>query len=554
MWRWPLSAGGGLTVGQYARLLTGLLWFAWADWVTTSTDRGFIPFLAVLLAATSIAVMALAVTVRGEAAQRRFDQVLLIGSVAIVALVGAAGASTRALGTDEVALDQGAAIRLLHGINPYTADLSFALHQFGVSVGTVTLNGGIVSTASYPPLSFLLYVPAVALLGVNSYASELVNLACWGVAAMVLWRLTAARVRAWLPLFFALPVFFGPVTGGNVDTLALPFVLVALFSWDRYGDPAERGVARWIGPVALGAACAVKQNPWLLVPFLTIGVALEARARRHDWLRTAARYASTVGVVFLVLNLPFIVWNPGAWVSKLLLPVTGGLIPSGIGPVDLMRSYGIGGGNLALFTVAALCARAAALLLYVWRYASLKRLVPLLPLAALMVSSRSLTTYFAFSVPALAVAASSVRGVDAHVFDGRLRTILGRSGAVCAAASVTFLGGALLTPAPLHLTVVRATETSALFTAQVRVDNRDGRALSPHFVLAQGRDFRVPLTMAGGPQTLQGQSSATYILTAPAQTSMLQPGNAFQVQAVTASPGTISVTPAQQAPPVSALR
>ncbi len=45
--------------------------------------------------------------------------------------------------------------------------------------------------------------------------------------------------------------------GGVTDSLYLPFVLLAVWRWDRYRDPDERGTARWAGPLALGAAMAV---------------------------------------------------------------------------------------------------------------------------------------------------------------------------------------------------------------------------------------------------------------------------------------------------------
>jgi uncharacterized membrane protein len=530
------------------------MWFAWADWSTTSADHGFVPFFAVTLAAASLAIMALAVTVRSDAGQQRLDLLLLVGSVAIVTLVGAAGASSRPLGSDEIALDQGSAIQLLHGVNPYTADLSFALHQFGVSVGTVTLDGGVVSSASYPPLSFLLYVPAIAVLGANSYASELVNLACWSLAAAVLWRLTAPRVRAWVPLFFALPVFFGPVTGGNVDTLALPFVLIALFSWDGFGDPEERSIARWIGPLALGAACAIKQNPWLLAPFLTIGVAIEARARGQDWRRITARYTSMAAGAFLLFNLPFMVWGPSAWLTKVLLPFTGGLIPSGVGPVDLIRAYGVGGGNLALFSAAAASALAGSVLLYVRHYSTLKRVLPLLPLAALLVSTRSLSTYFAFSVPAIAVCAASVRSRNKSVVGARTLRISRAGATMCAAASLAFLVGALATPAPLRLSVLGAHSSATSFTTEVHIDNHSGSTLAPHFVLAEGRDFRVPLVVVSGPPSVPAMGSATYALEVSEQQSMLRAGDAIQIQALTSSPATMSVTPPLTLPAASAFR
>src|SRR5438270_7490547 len=108
--------------------------------------------------------MVLGVTVTGERAQRRLDIYLLAGSVLIVALSGVGAVTSGSFTTDEIALNQGAAATLLHGANPFTSDLSWTLSQYGISGGSFTLDGGLVTSQTYPSLSFLLYVPAVALI------------------------------------------------------------------------------------------------------------------------------------------------------------------------------------------------------------------------------------------------------------------------------------------------------------------------------------------------------------------------------------------------------
>ena len=59
----------------------------------------------------------------------------------------------------------------IHGVNPYVMNFAYALHSFGTaSGGTMTLHGTLVSSISYPSLSFLLYVPLVAIAGGHTYA------------------------------------------------------------------------------------------------------------------------------------------------------------------------------------------------------------------------------------------------------------------------------------------------------------------------------------------------------------------------------------------------
>ena len=68
-------------------------------------------------------------------------------------------------GTDEIAFDQYAAQLVLHGMNPYVHSMAPAFSLFHVSPDgyTFLLNGQPVTSLSYPALSFLFYVPFLAL-------------------------------------------------------------------------------------------------------------------------------------------------------------------------------------------------------------------------------------------------------------------------------------------------------------------------------------------------------------------------------------------------------
>src|SRR5690606_34378533 len=61
-----------------------------------------------------------------------------------------------------------------------------------------------------------------------------------------------------------------------------------------------------------GLACAIKQNVWLLAPFLLI------RAWRSGGRREAARFALVSAGVFLLINLPFILMDPRQWLTGVL--------------------------------------------------------------------------------------------------------------------------------------------------------------------------------------------------------------------------------------------
>jgi len=115
------------------------------------------------------------------------------------------------------------------------------------------------------------------------------------------------------------------------DALFVPLLIGAVYQWDRF--PTTKGFWAWRGPVLLGLAMAVKQTPWLVLPFLVAGVALEAR--RHDTFRasmqTAGRYLAIALGAFLVPNLVFIVLSPRAWFDGVLTPILSHTVPAGQG-------------------------------------------------------------------------------------------------------------------------------------------------------------------------------------------------------------------------------
>ncbi|MHB8703206.1 MAG: hypothetical protein ACYC8W_03520 [Candidatus Tyrphobacter sp.] len=103
---------------------------------------------------------------------------------------------------------------------------------------------------------------------------------------------------------------FGSVT----DVAWLPFmILVAAFL-------SSESV---IVPIALGLACATKQNPWFVIPFCarSLGLHPRPRARWAQRRARAARFPRTESAVIL--------WDRGAWPRGVLFPMLSGEIPNG---------------------------------------------------------------------------------------------------------------------------------------------------------------------------------------------------------------------------------
>ena len=146
-------------------------------------------------------------------------------------------------------------------------------------------------------------------------------------------RLLPTSVRWIAALLLLAPAFTGVFSSGGTDAAFLPFLVLAVWRWDRFGLGRAAGVARWMGPVALGLACSIKQTPWFCVPFIVIGLVIEARRSGRRPVRTVVPYLAIVVGVFAVVNLPFVIWCPAAWARGTFLPflATSGRRRSGAG-------------------------------------------------------------------------------------------------------------------------------------------------------------------------------------------------------------------------------
>ncbi len=236
---------------------------------------------------------------------------------------------------------------------------------------------------SYPSLSVLLILPWVAL----GWDTNVLYVLCLLAATGLILVRAPAGSRAFLltGVLAALSVTALTV-GGSADLLyALP--LVAAWLWRE-----RRGSA-----LLLGLAVAVKQLAWPFAAFYLIQV-----VTRQGW-REAARRAAIAGALFAAVNAPFVVWDPGAWITGILTPVAAPMFPRGSGLVSLSTS-----GMLPLFPEAAYlvmeAAAAVAVLVVAWRT---RRTSPelgvVLAMIPLFFAWRSLSSYF-FLLPLFAVA------------------------------------------------------------------------------------------------------------------------------------------------------
>ena len=457
--------------------------------------------------------------------------------------------------TDSAAFNQLATRALLHGKDPYEASMASAASLLNPPshYWTYLADGGHVTQVSYPAGAFLLEAPAMAL-GFHHELADWTDLVAWLVTGVLLFVLLPIGLRWLAVLVLMAPAFVGTFSAGGTDALFVPFLVVAVWRWDRFGAGRGAGTAGWIGPLALGVACSVKQTPWFCVPILVVGLGLEARRRGDTVWRIPATYLAVVVGVFTAFNLPFVIWGPRAWADGLLIPFTKPLVADGQGLVTLAIHGLTGGVVLPLLSVAAALAYIALLAAFVVWYPAMKVVwLFVLPLV-LLVPGRSFSGYLIDFFPAALVAAVSVVAVpqtaraDAGSPAGRwvARSAVGvpalASAAVCVLA---------FTSAPLGLTVVAVRTSQAtlrLDAVTVIVHNQTGHRVTPHFLVAldstHPSGFWTPEN-PGGQLALAAGATATVTLRPNEFTWSPAHGAHWLVEAYTTSPTALSTSALQ---------
>ena len=327
-------------------------------------------------------------------------------------LVASATQSPPTYTADEMYYNQYDARLLLAGVNPYTSaetHLSAAMTYFHIRGFTPIARGrfsdprhaptGAEMRAvareyqahplspppeldpdtlhSYPAGAFLVDVPSVWL-----------GLPGVGVAQVLLFVALCVTLVASAPpgarlalgmVVWANPVLAQRVVNGDFDIWWLAALIGAWLLGER----------RWLSGGLLGVSCAIKQTAWFAAPFYFLWV------WRRDGLAEALRRTGIACAAFLLINLPWLIASPRAWLSSVLLPLSLPLLPDGSGLIALAQA-----GALPLtswpYTLLELAVWAGALL-WVWRMLARGRL-PYAGLTAgllpLLVAWRSPERYF----------------------------------------------------------------------------------------------------------------------------------------------------------------
>lgn len=321
---------------------------------------------------------------------------VLAGGAYLVALPGLYFAffvnhDITSVGTDALLFSQYAVDLLLEGENPYANSMMPAFERYGLDHRFVTyqVDGTFVDSLSYPALSFLYFVPQT-LLGIPNLNLTSIVVVLLSLAFLI--RESPSHLAlAPFAVFFADPSITFFSYGGVFDILWVLPLLLAMKFWARGQLP--------VAATLVGLAFAVKQTAWFVAPFLAIWLYLESDTQAV--FRQRAGTCLTFGFAgFLLPNIPFIIWNPGAWTRSVLLPMLGGvgLVQQGRGLV-VLSSTGLAPLPTSFFTVTLLVLLVASLCLYSLYFDAARWLAWLAPILLLWVNYRSLQNYFIFFIP-----------------------------------------------------------------------------------------------------------------------------------------------------------
>ena len=462
--------------------------------------------------------------------------------------------------TDSAAFNQVATRVFLDGRNPYTSSMAAAsrlLHP-AAAFWTYQIDGTHTANISYPAGSFLLQAPVMGL-GLTHMVTDWVDLGAWLVTGILLFCLLPGMLRWLAPLLLLTGAFTGAFADGGTDALFVPFLVLAVWRWDRFPSRVVPWLPAWVGPVSLGVACSIKQTPWFCVPFLVVGVALEARRSGGRPVATGLRYAALVAGAFLAVNLAFIIWSPSAWFRGAFLPLFQPLVADGQGMVTLALHGLTGGVVLPWLAAAAALGFVTLLSAFAWFEPRLKRAWLFLVPVAFFLPDRSLANYLLDVVPAALVAAlsvGSVRPAPAPAARGGGRAWVPRLAVGGPAVATVVLLVVAFGSAPLSITVDRATSAGVatvdggLHYVSVEVSVRNGadRPLLPRFMVSSGGGHPNGFwrsTAVRGESPIPPGATTRYVLRPPRFTWAPDHGARWLVEAYTTSPDALSTSPLQ---------
>ncbi len=169
------------------------------------------------------------------------------------------------------------------------------------------------------------------------------------------------------------------VAAGETGSLYFPFLLLAWILPKRH---------LWLSALFMGVAVATKQVSWFLMPFYLILIF------RTMGKRKALSALAIVTAVFLIANSPFIIADPGLWLTSMMSPMIDNLFPLGVGIVTFVTGSVLDIRSSLIFGAMEVIIGIVAIIWYSRNCIRYPHTGPLLAVLPLFFAWRSLWPYF----------------------------------------------------------------------------------------------------------------------------------------------------------------
>ena len=233
------------------------------------------------------------------------------------------------------------------------------------------------SKLGYPAGCFLVPAP-FAILGIGDlrFVYFLIILP---VLVYAVWK-TPPRFRIFIVAALLISLeFWNSLAAGETGFLCFPFLLLA---WIL---PRKR---LWLPALCLGIAVAIKQVAWFFLPFYLILIF------REEGLKKALSSLAIIAATFLVFNAPYIIGDPGLWLTSVMSPITDNLFPLGVGIITLVTSGIVDAQSPLIFSILELVVFGLAIIWYFRYCLRYPNTGPILAILPLFFAWRSLWPYF----------------------------------------------------------------------------------------------------------------------------------------------------------------
>jgi hypothetical protein len=399
-----------------------------------------------------------------------------------------------------------AALLFRAGQNPYVYDLFDSFRSFGAlhSMMTPLIQHDVSGALVYPSLSFLVLIP-FQLLGLPSNYTYVVF---YLLSLVVVFRSAPPAIR---PLVL-LPFFIDPNPShlafiGLNDSVWSFMLVMTVATWRH-----NRQRAVWYG-----LACAVKQHPLLIAPFLVIRIWHETSGSLAEKARSILLFAGVSGGIFTLVNLPFIVADFEAWLNSILVfTETQIIISSGL---SRLTQLGVVMMPRSIYSLFMLAAYALGLFLY-WRHFSRWReALWLVPGIVLYFNYRALDHYWVYLT--LPLILSVIRTEQPSHDTVAIRDPNWRwSAAALASFGFLIVGVTMwygLRPNPLTIELIEpaTVEDDRIYQLEAHVANNSDQPLTPRLSIRSRSDetFQAQFWhIDRGPEILEPGASADYAI------------------------------------------